>query len=279
MSPEKLAWAVLLGVSRGLYVFAGSFVAAVVYRYVSEERIVTTTALFIGLLTAGFASGPQRLTELAFTQTNVEVLAWAIASLFAIPGRAYGDAVGRRLLEARLASVKPTTKTYRLPRDPDNIEDVPGEPPAPREVKERIAGREYEFPRGTSKRDVERVIRRDLEQEGGIGRAIVEVGEDEEVRVKVAGAKPPVSHTLPPDKVAVSVDPKGGATHVGEGDRVIVYADGRRICEAEVWKRSSDGVVLVVDADHADELMRLVTKGKEVSLVVKPTKADDVPRG
>jgi len=118
MSPEKLAWAVLLGVSRGLYVFAGSFVAAVVYRYVSEERIVTTTALFIGLLTAGFASGPQRLTELAFTQTNVEVLAWAIASLFAIPGRAYGDAVGRRLLEARLASVKPTTKTYRLPVPP-----------------------------------------------------------------------------------------------------------------------------------------------------------------
>ncbi len=272
MSPEKLAWATLLGVSRGLYVFAGAFVASVVYRYVAEERITMTTALFIGLLTAGFASGPQKLAALAFTQINVEVLAWTLAALFSIPGRTYGDALGRRLLEARITSVKPTTKTYRLPSDPDNIEDVPGEPPAPREVKERIAGREYEFPRGTPEDDVERVIKRDLEREGGIGRAIVEVGEDEEVRVKVAGSKPPVSHTLPPDKVAVSVNPKGGSTHVGEGDTVIVYADGRKICEAEVWKRSSDGVVLVVDSDHADELMRLVTKGKDVSLVVKPAR-------
>ncbi len=270
MEPYKLVWSVVFGVSRGLYVFAGSFIAAALYRYVAEERIMMTTAMFVGLITAGFASGPQKLAAMAINQPNVEVLSWTIAALFAIPARTYGDALGKRLLEARLSSMKPTTKVYRLPEDPDNIEDVPGEPPAPREVKERIAGREYEFPRGTPREDVERVIKRDLEEEGGVGRAVVRI-DGNEVKVRLAGAKPPVSHTLPPDKVAVSVEPKGGSAHIGEGDRVIVYADGRKLCEAEVWKRSESGVVLVVNREHADELMRLITKGKDVSLVVEPT--------
>ncbi|WP_456483506.1 hypothetical protein [Methanopyrus kandleri] len=264
---SSLSWAVALGVVRGLYVFAGSFIAAVLYRYVAEERIRMTTSAFMGLLTAGFAAGPRELTALTYQNPNVEMIAWAIATLFSIPARTYGDAIGERILRARIrASMNPRTKVYRLPENPNEIKDIPGEPPAPMEVKERIAGREYEFPRGTPKEEVERVIKRDLESETGIGRAVVRV-QNGDVEVLVAGAKPPVSHTLPPDKVAVSVEPLGGAIHIGEGDRVRVFVDGRELGEAEVWRRVDDRVVLVMEERTAEELLKEITQGKQVSLM------------
>jgi len=269
MDLSSLSWAIVLGIVRGFYVFAGSFLAAALYRYVAEERIRMTACAFMGLLAAGFAAGPRELTAMTYQHPNVEMLAWAIAALFSIPGRTYGDVVGEKILQTRLRSaVNPRTKVYRLPENPDEIKDIPGEPPAPREVKERIAGREYEFPRGVSREEVERVIKRDLEREEGVGRAIVRVSENGQVEVLLAGAKPPVSHTLPPGKVAVSVEPMGGAIHIGEGDRVRVFVDGRELGEAEVWKRVDDRVVLVLDEDEAEKLLEELTRGKLVSLMV-----------
>ncbi len=268
VNPYALSQFAYLTMWRCVYVFAGAFIASAVYRYVAKERITLTTATLFGLLTAGFASGPVQLYGMLTKTPNMEILSWAVAALAAIPGRTYGDAFGDRLLETRWVEVKPTVKTYQIP-EAERIGDIPGEPPAPQEVKERIAGRIYEFPRGIPKDEIERIIKRDLEREDGVGKAIVKVRGDE-LDVKIAGAEASITHTLPPDTVAVAVEPVGGTSHVGGGDRVDVYAGGRKICTAEVWRKRGKSVVLVMDPEDADEVAKAITQGKPVTVVVLP---------
>ncbi|WP_456435893.1 hypothetical protein [Methanopyrus sp.] len=58
------------------------------------------------------------------------------------------------------------------------------------------------------------------------------------------------------------------AIHIGEGDRVRVFVDGRELGEAEVWRWVDDRVVLVMEERIAKKLLKEITRGKQVSLMV-----------
>jgi hypothetical protein len=257
-------------------------VVAVAYRWYVRERVPRGLALLFGL--AAVAVYLNTTTALGQAIAGSGDAATVRAALFNIV--AFGSGTGGALLGRRAGDrfavevvtggeeavdggvgrlVRTVGRAIRVDL-PEDVGDVVGYDPVPRETKKQLAGKTFVFPRGltvTQLRD--RLVER-LKTDYAVGHVDIEVTEAGTVEYLAVGARAAgVGPTLPPATraVAVRADP---ALAASAGDTVQVWEPDpmERVLTAELRGTSGDVATLAVDAADAPKLdpdtsYRLVT--------------------
>jgi hypothetical protein len=268
----------------GLAVLAGGVAAAVAvaHRWYVRERVPRGLALLFGL--AAVAVYLNTTTALGEAITGSGDAATVRAALFNIV--AFGSGTGGALLGRRAGDrfaveavtggeeavdggvgrlVRTVGRVIRVDL-PEEVGDVVGYDPVPRETKEQLAGTTFVFPRGLTVAQLrDRLVER-LRSDYAVGHVDVDLTQEGTVEYLAVGARAAgIGPTLPPGTraVAVRADPAFAAS---AGDAVQVWETDpmERLLTAELRGTSGDVATLAVDAADTPKLdpdtrYRLVT--------------------
>jgi hypothetical protein len=266
-------------VGLGLLSVVVAAAAALVYRWYTRERIPAwITAMFsgaavtvplqaIGLFRA--VTDPAADPGVIFEPTTVlvNVVTLGVAVLVSPAGLAVGDRLatgvfavaGAREVDAevsRLVRAVGRVRGIELPESADDIGDIDGYEPVPRDRKEALAGKTLLFSRRLRDGELaERFVER-LKSDYGVGHVDVDLTDDGEVAYLAVGRRAAgLGPTIAPGTAAVAVraDPGAGAS---AGDVVQLWRvgdDGRpeRVASAELRATAGDVATVVLDEKDA----------------------------
>ena len=268
----------------GLAVLAGGVATAVAvaYRWYVRERVPRGLALLFGLAAvAVYLNTTTALGEAIAGSGDAATLRAALFNIVAFGSGTGGALLGRRAGDrfavqvvtggeeavdggvGRLVRTVGRAITVDLPEE---VGDVVGYDPVPKETKEQLAGKTFVFPRGLTVAQLrDRLVER-LKTDYAVGHVDVELTREGTVEYLAVGARAAgIGPTLPPatEAVAVRADPAFAAS---AGDTVQVWKTDpmERVLTAELRGTSGDIATLAVDAADTPKLdpdaeYRLVT--------------------
>ena len=252
----------------GLAALAGVLAAvlALGYRWYAGSAVPGRLAVLVGgagvALYLGTTAALETVIRSAIEPTEVEIALFNIGALLAgaggaVLGRRVGDQFGTDVLlwsptqnagdVSRLAQTVGKVTTVTLPAA---VDDAAGYDPVPDRTKDRLAGKQFVFPRGLTVEELgQRLIDR-LKSDYGVGTVDVEFADDGSVTHLAVGTRAAgIGSTLPPatNAVAVRADPGFSAS---TGDIVQVWETDppRRMLTGELRGVADDVVTVAVDA-------------------------------
>lgn len=270
----------------GLAVLAGTLaaLAALTYRWYTREAIPQMLALLIGLagvalyLNTTTALGQAVVGDLELAQdfqlALYHLAAFISGGIGALGGRRVGDHFGTDvLLEGTEAAAD--SEVNRLVQAigrvivvelPNEIDDVVGYDPVPKQTKKALAGKRFVFPRNLTVDELHSRLVARLMTDYAVGHVDVELADDGTVEYLAVGSRAAgIGPTLPPatNAVAIRADPAFAAS---SGDLVQVWETDpmRRVATAELRGVADDIVTIAIDSADTPRLdptreYRLVT--------------------
>jgi len=211
----------------------------------------------------------------------VNVVALSIGALTATYGGRLGDRVAVEFSTLSKVSydgdvtkmVRSAGRTVNVEiPETDEIEDIDGYDPVPKETKEKLAGSRFVFPRGVTVAELRERVAERLKEEYEVGHVDVELNEEGEVEFLGLGrGVSGIGPTLPPGEraVALRADP---AYSSGPGDNVQLWEeieDGEpeRVATGELRASVEDTVTVALDENDAEK----VEPSKTYRLVTLPS--------
>lgn len=271
----------------GMVALAGgiAIVSAIAYRWYANERIQEGLAVLVGLAVVAIylntttaigqaIGGGTGLFDLNAALTTV--VTFLLAGGGALVGRQIGDhlaveaavVTGRRELEADVSRIVSAVGRVVSVTLPEEIDDMEGYDPVPKETKAALAGTTLLFPRRLTVAELRNRLRDRLADDYGIGHVDIELTDDASVEYLAVGQRAAgLGPTLAPGTAAVALraDPAFAAS---SGDVVELWhggAEPAQVATGELRAATDDIVTIALDEDEARSLpaaeqFRLVTR-------------------
>lgn len=265
----------------GVSLLAGLATAGIsfLYRLRVRKPFPEGPTLIVGLGVVGLYLGT-RLVLVQFmgagedpldpSEALVNIILFVVAGFASYGGRTVGDRWAQseradwRRFQPDLSPMVRATGRFISVTLPETIHDIEGYDVVDDTVKESLAGRRFDFPRGLTLAQVEDQLTIRLKEEHAIGYVDVDLDQDGTVQYLALGERATgLGQSIPPTSAAIAVraDPPFSAT---AGDAVQLWhsdtsGEVERVGSGELRANVGSVITVVVDADVAADIDPTVT--------------------